>query len=95
MYDCIYHYDELASSTDRIASSTCGVSTTSPANIATTSDIVILPTMSAGEVLIAFFLFVLILILIARSIVSALNRVETKKTVLGYSGGDVEVRNDI
>jgi len=72
----------------------CSYSTTTPA-IATSTDIAILPTMTAGEVLIAFFLFALILISLGSSLIGALDRVKTRKKVLGYGGGDVEVRDEI
>ena len=93
-FDTIYHYDPTASTTNQIASSTTLLSTTTQP-IATTSDIVILPTMTAGEVLIAFFLFVLVLLSLARMLFSALDRVRTKRKIMAYAGGDVEIRNDI
>lgn len=92
MYETTYHYDLNASTTNPLASSTTVFASST---IATTSDIVILPTMTAGEVLIAFFLFVLILIALARSVIAALDRVRTKRQILGYAGGDVEIRDDI
>lgn len=95
MYECDYHYSTEASSTGQIASSSCAISTSTPPLIATSSDIVIVPTFTAGEVLICFFLFALILILLGRGVLAALDRIKTKKTVLGYSGGDVEIRHDL
>jgi len=56
---------------------------------------VVLPTFSAGEVLISFFLFVMILISLARGVMEALDMVKTRKRVLAYSGGDVEIRDDV
>jgi len=95
MYETIYHYDDSASTTPRIASSTTALSTSTPPGIATTTDIVILPTYTAGEVLISFFLFVLILLQLLQMLLRALDRVKTKRKYLGYAGGDVEIRDDI
>lgn len=96
MYECDYHYDGTASTTaGTLASSTCSISTTTPPTIATTSDIVILPTITAGEVLISFLLFCLIVVVLTKYMISALNRVKTRKQYLGYAGGDVEMRDDI
>ena len=92
MYDCDYFY--IASSTE-IASSTCSLSTTSPSTIATTSDIIIVPTMTAGEVLIAWFLFLIVMLMLAQFVFKALDRVRIKRKVIGYSNGDVEVREDV
>lgn len=93
MYDCIYHY-ETSSTTPQLASSTCALSTSTP-SIATTSDIVTVPSMTAGEILIAFLLLALILVQMTGYLVAALDRIRTKKQVLGYGGGDVELRDDI
>jgi ABC-type arginine/histidine transport system permease subunit len=95
MYETTYHYDPLASTTSQIASSTTVLSTSTVPQIATTTDIVILPTYTAGEVLISLFLFCLILIQLLQMLLSALDRVQTKRKYLGYNGGDVEIRNDI
>jgi len=54
---------------------------------------VILPTFSAGEVLISFFLFAQILLMLASGVLGALDRVKTRKKVLAYGGGDVEIRD--
>lgn len=89
MYDCLYTTDPLASTTIGF---TCTASSTP---IATSSDIVVLPTMSAGEVLVAFLLFCTIMIELTRLVLASLDRVALKKSYLGYSGGDVEIRNDI
>lgn len=92
MYETTYHYD--ATSTAQIASSTTVLSTSTPA-IATTSDIVILPQMDAGQVLIIFLLFVLVLLQMLGMVLRALDRARTRKQIMGYSGGDVEIRDDL
>lgn len=63
--------------------------------ISSTTDIAIYGSMSAGEILIALFLFILIWIKLLSFIPAALDRVKTKRKFLGYNGGDVEVRDDI
>ena len=62
---------------------------------ATTSDIVVLGSFSAGEIVISFLLLSLILLKLASSLASALSNIKTKKTFLQYGGGDVEIRNDL
>jgi len=91
MLECVPVYSDDASST--LSGWSCAYATSTP-SIATSTDIAILPTMSAGEVLIAFFLFCIILIMLARGLFSALDRIRTRRKVLGYSGGDVELRDD-
>lgn len=93
-FNCINHYDTGSTTPQMIASSTCTLAT-STAAIATTSDIVLVPTLTAGEVLVALFLFVLILIALGKGVLAALDRIVTKKKIIAYSGGDVEIRNDI
>jgi hypothetical protein len=90
MYETNYFY--TSSSSQQIASSSTNLASTS---IATSTDIVILPQFSAGEVLISFLLFVLVLLELLKMTLSALDRVKTKKKYLGYSGGDVEIRDDL
>ena len=61
---------------------------------ATTSDIKIYAYASAGEVLTNLFLFVIIIMLLTKYLLGALDRVKTKRTYLQYGGGDVEIRED-
>lgn len=86
------------------SSSTCitEISTSSPnlgfnptSTISTSTDVAIYGYFSAGEVLICFLLFCIILIELCKSIAQGLSRIKTKKTNLGYSGGDVEIREDM
>ena len=96
MEECNYFYTAGdASTSPQIASSTCAISTSTPPLIATSTDIVILPTMTAGEVLIAFFLFVIVLLHLFSLVIGGLERIKTKKKYLAYGGGDVEIREDI
>jgi len=63
--------------------------------ISTSSDITIYGSFSAGEILIAFLLLCMIVLSLIKGIAGALSHIKTKKTYLSYSGGDVEVRDDL
>lgn len=77
------------------SSSTVGFNPTIASSTnATTSDFTVYAYMSAGEVLTNLFLFIIILMLLTKNLLSALDRVKTKRTYLQYGGGDVEVRED-
>lgn len=64
-------------------------------NIATTTDVKIYGSISAGEVLIAFLLFSMIVIKLTTLIARGLDKIKSKKEYLAYGGGDVEIKNDI
>lgn len=64
-------------------------------NIASSSDIQVYGSFSAGEILIAFLLLCMILLSLIKGIAGALSHIQTKKKYLGYSGGDVERRDDL
>ncbi len=75
------------------------ISTTTPdynpsTNIASSSDIKIYGSMTAGEVLISFLIFSLICVLLTRYMIQGLDKIKTKRKYLQYGGGDVEVRED-
>ena len=72
------------------ATSSCSVATTT---IATTTDIVVLPVFTAGEVMIGFLLFLQIVIFVAVGVFAALAPIKTGRSVLGYGGGDVEIKD--
>ena len=81
MYECGFTNPVDASGTPPLlgepfafASSTCRAATST---IATTSDVVVLPTMSAGDILIATMLFLVLAWLVVASIVAALGPVKT------------------
>lgn len=63
--------------------------------IASSSDIKIYGSMSAGEIVISLLLFILIWIKLLEMLARGLSNIKTKKTFLSYSGGDVEIRDDI
>lgn len=64
-------------------------------DIATTTDLTLYGSFTAGEVVIALFLFFLICIELLKSIIASLNKIGTGKTYLQYNGGDVEIRKDL
>jgi len=63
--------------------------------IASSTDIQVYGSFTAGEVLVAFFLFVLIVIELVKMLAHSFNKINTKKKFLSYSGGDVEVTEDL
>lgn len=63
--------------------------------IGTTSDIHIYGSFSAGEIMISFLLMCIIVLSLIKGIAGALSIIQTKKRYLGYSGGDVERREDL
>lgn len=63
--------------------------------ISSSSDIQVYGYMSSGEILIAFLLLLIIILQLFGYLASALNKITTKKTYLGYNGGDVEIREDV
>lgn len=75
-------------------------STTTPVynpstNISSSSDIVLYGSFSAGEILISFLIICLIALKMCKYLASALSNIQTKKRFLSYSGGDVEIRDDL
>lgn len=64
-------------------------------SISSSTDIQIYGSFTAGEVLMTFLMFVLIVIELVKMLAHALNKIKTKKTYLQYGGGDVEVREDL
>lgn len=64
------------------------------ANIASTSDVQVYGSISAGEAMIAFLILCSIAISLMVALAQALSNIATKKRFLGYSGGDVEIRDD-
>ena len=85
---------ENNATTSPLSSSTVGFNPLIASSTATTSDIKIYNYMSSGEVLINLFLFVIILMMLTKYLLSALDRIKTKRTYLQYGGGDVEIRED-
>lgn len=63
--------------------------------IASSTSIQLYASYTAGEVLMALMMFVLIVIELVKMLARALDKIKTKKRFLGYSGGDVEIREDL
>ena len=63
--------------------------------IASSTDIALYGSFTAGEVIIAVMMFFLIVIELVKMLARSLGQVETKKTFVSYSGGDVEIRKDL
>lgn len=63
--------------------------------VATTTDILLVPEITAGETILSIFLFLAIMLYMGELLAKSLNKVQTKKRFLGYSGGDVEIRSDL
>jgi len=63
--------------------------------IASSTDIKIYASFSAGEIMISLLLFLLIFIKLVEFIAKGLSNIKTKKKFVGYQGGDVEIREDI
>jgi len=64
-------------------------------SIATSTDIAIYASMTAGEILMIMFMFILIIIEMIKLLARSLDRIKTKKTFLAYGKGDVEIREDL
>jgi len=63
--------------------------------ISSSTSIQVYGSFTAGEVIMALMMFVLIVIELAKMLARALSGVKTKKKFLGYSGGDVEIRDEL
>lgn len=62
---------------------------------ASSTDIQLYASFTAGEVLTILLMFILIVIELAKMLARALDKIKTKKKYLGYHGGDVEVRDEL
>lgn len=63
--------------------------------IASSSDLVVFGSFSAGEIMISLLLLVLIVLKIGQFLAQGLRQIRTGKTFLQYNGGDVEIRHDL
>jgi len=64
------------------------------ANIASSSDIQVYGSISAGEIMVSLFLFLLLWVKLVEVLAKGLDKLKTKKTFISYQNGDVEVRDD-
>lgn len=62
--------------------------------IASSTDIQVYGYFSAGDIVISVLLLCLILLKVLRDMASALSGIKTKRKVLQYGGGDVEIIDD-
>lgn len=72
-----------------------GMSYEPKTTIASSTDIQVYGSLSAGEILISLLLFLMIVISVLKGTINMLERIKTKKTFLAYRGGDVEIRDDL
>jgi len=80
------------------ASSTCKYTDTMFApntQFSTSTQIALYGSFTAGEILIALMTFIIIVLELGRIVTNGLDRVKTKKRVLAYNGGDVEIQDKI
>jgi len=80
------------------SSSTCTYTTSMFApttTISSSTSIAIYGSMTAGEILMITMMFVLIVIELFKMLTRSLDKIKTKKTFLGYSKSEVEVREDL
>jgi hypothetical protein len=63
--------------------------------IASSTDIQLYASFTAGEIFMSLLMFILIVIELVKMLACAFSSINTKKTFLAYSGGDVEVRKDL
>lgn len=64
-------------------------------NIATSSDIQIYGSISAGEFVLSFLIFLLIVIELGKIIVSGIGKVNTRRKYIRYKDSDVEITDDL
>lgn len=62
---------------------------------ATSSDIQLYASFTAGEVIMTLLMFILIVIELFKILTRALDRINTKKKWLGYTNAEVEIRDDL
>jgi len=62
---------------------------------ATSTDIQMYASFTAGEVLMTMLMFILIVIELMKMLSRALDRVKTKKKFLGYSTSEVEIKEEL
>lgn len=61
---------------------------------ATTSDIQLYASFTAGEVLMTALMFILIVIELFKMLTRALDKIKTKKKFIGYTNAEVEIKEE-
>ncbi len=74
---------------------TQATTSTSSSPITSSSSILFLGQMTAGELMISFLLFLGIVLYLTTMIPRALSKIKTSKTFMAYSGGEVEIRENL
>lgn len=63
--------------------------------IASSTDIQVYGSFTAGELVMSFLMFALIVIELGKIIANGLDKINTKQKYIRYGGGDVEVTDDV
>lgn len=63
--------------------------------IASSTDIQVYGSFTAGELVMAFLMFALIVIELGKMIANGLEKINTKRTFIRYRDADTEITNDI
>jgi hypothetical protein len=93
--NCVTQFFLNGSSTQKlpVTFDTPTTSTSTPV-IASSSDFYVDPVFTGGEIIIIFLMILMIPLIFIQLVANSLSGIKTKKTYIGYSGGDVEVRDD-
>lgn len=84
----------LKSSTTTIPVSFQTPTTTSTTTVSTSSQFYVNPVFTGGDIIIIFFALIFLFFMITQAVIKSIDRIKTKKTYMGYTGGDVEIRED-
>ena len=63
--------------------------------ISSSSDIQIYGAMSAGEIMISFFLLIQIILIMTYFLIKSLSKIETQKEYIEYTNGDVPISKNL
>jgi len=89
-----FEYSEMNCTGSTTApTSTIAVGYNPTTTISSSTAIQVYGSFSAGEIMITVLLFALFLIELIKMLARALDRVKTKKTFLGYTNAEVEVKD--
>ncbi len=90
---CITQYFVNSSSTQKIPV-TFDVATTSTTTISSSSQFYVDPVFTGGDMVTIYLLLLWSIGALMFMVVATVKNIQTKKTFLGYNGGDVEIRQD-
>jgi len=63
--------------------------------IASSTDIQVYASFTAGEVLMALFMFIMIAIELFKMLTRSLDRIKTKRNYMGYTNSEVEIKEEL